>query len=426
MASSLEERIEYLFANRGSCLKEMACIFAERREEWLTQEDIINLIGQKYHNSTICSNFKKLSLPIKELDNHSYINTEVFKNNGRGRPAIRGRLSEAASKKIFTLVTPVKERPSSYFVELNKIGRVEILPMPVGKPTGPTMWLSPEDVMTLRKQKIGDKRADRLLQDIVNNKDEHFAEDFIGFKNRRPGPIPFILHRIVPEGLRKFGSDENRKTLIAGMNLVDSRQDDVRVNALEERAKKGEQTAFDDLIQVLSSDASKYARQDSAHSLGSLHDMRAVEPLAKAMLNDEYSGVRLVAAIRLGEFGYSQEFTMALKDSDSHVRQEVATILAKIGDVRAVEPLREALKDPDIGVQCAAAIALGEIGDIEAVDLLIPMLDCENESARCAAVIALGNIGDIRSIQALSKACQDPIDSVRDAAKKSFEKIKRR
>ena len=62
-----------------------------------------------------------------------------------------------------------------------------------------------------------------------------------------------------------------------------------------------------------------------------LHDIRVVEPLIKAMLNDEYSGVRCVAATTLLEFGYCHEITVALKDGNSCVRREVATILVKLG-----------------------------------------------------------------------------------------------
>lgn len=144
------------------------------------------------------------------------------------------------------------------------------------------------------------------------------------------------------------------------------------------------------------------------------------------MLNDEYSGVRSVAVTWLGQFGYRQEFTMALKDNDSYIRREVAAVLGKARDVRAVGPLREALKDPDTGVQCAAANALGEIGAIEAIDSLVPMLGSENESAQCAAATALGNIGDPKAIRPLRIACDGPNAWVRDVARKALEKIDKR
>ena len=71
------------------------------------------------------------------------------------------------------------------------------------------------------------------------------------------------------------------------MNIVDSSEDDARVLAIEAGVKRGDQEAFDELILILSNDNSKYARQDAAHSLGFLYDTRAIEPVIKAMLNDE-------------------------------------------------------------------------------------------------------------------------------------------
>jgi HEAT repeat protein len=177
---------------------------------------------------------------------------------------------------------------------------------------------------------------------------------------------------------------------------------------------------------VLSNDASKYARQYAAHSLGRLRDTRAIEPLIEAMLNDEYCGVRSVAVKRLQPFGYRQELVLALKDDSSHVRREVATVLGRTRDTRAVEPLKEALKDPDIGVQCEAAIALGEFRDIAAIDSLISVTDCNDENLRRAAAKALGNIGDPRAIQALIKASDDPNRDVRNEGKMALEKIKMR
>lgn len=202
--------------------------------------------------------------------------------------------------------------------------------------------------------------------------------------------------------------------------IVDARQDEARVHALEERAKKGEQSAFDELIQVLSSDASKYARQDAAISLGCLGDARAIEPLTKAMLNDEYSDVRSTAVRQLEPFGYCQEFAVALKDDDRGVRQAVAATLGKLGDTRAIGPLVLALRDSDIFTQTAAAIALGEIGDPKAIDALIPMVNHDNESARSAAATALGNIDDPRAISLLEEMCKDLSGNVQAVAKKSL------
>jgi hypothetical protein len=374
---------------------------------------------------------------------------------------IRGTLSQAALEKIFALVTPVEQEPVSYFSELNVKGRIEIPPLQIEE-----TYFPPEDIIRLRIQKSGKRETRRILRKSVNNKPgaqkeakleeidamaemqgmtfnatngqfckgnqlvvprgklaelyaewkclpgkespySRAADNLEILKKHHFGTFPKSQYIILDEGLRELVSDQNRVVYSMTAPIADSRADDARVLALEERAKKGEQAAFDELIQVLSSDDSQYARQDAVYSLGRLHDIRVIEALVKAMLNDEYSGVRSVAATMIREFGYRHELTMALKDIDPSVRREVARVLGQIGDSHAVESLIEALKDPDIGARCDVAIALGEIGNTCATDSLITLLDCENESVRVAAAKALGNIGDPRAIHAVKKACND-------------------
>lgn len=83
------------------------------------------------------------------------------------------------------------------------------------------------------------------------------------------------------------------------------------------------------LINDLTS-ARPQARTDAAFELGRRRDSRAVEPLIKALQQDDHEFVRAVAATALG----------------------------KIRDKRAKQPLSEALKDPETAVANAAAEAL--------------------------------------------------------------------
>ena len=485
--ASIEQRIEHLFPNRkGKDFRPIvvvASLFAERRGQWLKHADVIRLVNEKFANSTVLKAYKRLSCPLDSLNGHSFIDTESIKKVGRGGPIVRGRLSDAASEKLFSLVQPVYQEPTSC---LTWQDRTIIPPLQIGD-----KYLLPEDIINRRNQKYGEEDTRRLLNKMSNDvpgankkavqkmieklaeqqgiefnpetikvgsefqegqftKDgrivfpdgdlEHLYFEWKKFhgedkpymkaddvlKAHHFGPIPLHQYTFTDVSMRKLATDDNRTAVSAYMNLVDSNQDDARVFVLEDRAMKGDQGAFDELMQVLSSDDSKYARQGAAHSLGLLYDTRAIELLVKAMLRDESIEVRAAAVTTLGGFGYRQEFTMALKDCDSHVREEAAAILGKIGDKRAVEPLKEALKDSEINVQGAAADALGLIGDIRALDSLIPMLDCKNESCRCSAALALGNIVDTRAIQALRKACNDPWLWVCEAAKKGLEELEKK
>lgn len=132
---------------------------------------------------------------MKELEDHCYLETEVLDN--RGLP-IRARLGEAASEKLFKLVTSVIQKPSSV-----RIGRIEVPPLVMGN-----LWLPPEDMVALRKQKIGEKEADRLLRDIAEDGDV-FATKYYDLKRHNtPGPIT-QLHRLTNVGIKKFASDTN-------------------------------------------------------------------------------------------------------------------------------------------------------------------------------------------------------------------------
>jgi hypothetical protein len=518
--ATIEQRIENLFPGKkridNSTIAVVASFFAERRGQWLTQSDIITLINKRFADSTVRKAFKELSCPTASLDGHSFIDTELVKIKDVGGPIMRGRLSEAATKKIFTLVTPVNEKSPSLF---NEQYRLELPPLKIGD-----TYLPPDEIIRLRNQKSGQEYTQGLLRRmkndipgadkealqkviekmaeqqgiIFNAKDDQFKKDGrVVFpdgdlaeahykwkhllhskdepytragdvlKAHHFGPIPFHQRTLTELGMRELASDENRICCIMNILIVDSRKDIERISTITEQTLKGDEAAFDQLIQILSIDSSKYARQEAArslgylhsikeralkednaafnqqiqmrskifprdsskytmqevaHSLGNLHDTKVTESLIKSMLSDEYSGVRNIAASALGEFGYHQEFAMALKDSDRSVRIGVATILGKIKDARATEPLMESLNDSSIEVQCAACNALGEIGVSRALDSHILLLDCENASTRCAATAALGKIGGPKAVSLLRKACEDTDQLVRDRANNALKR----
>jgi HEAT repeat protein len=65
-----------------------------------------------------------------------------------------------------------------------------------------------------------------------------------------------------------------------------------------------------------------------------------------------------------------EELIRKLKDRDWWERENAATELGKLKDLRAVEPLISALKDSEWGVREAARVALIKLGK-EAVEPLI-------------------------------------------------------
>jgi HEAT repeat protein len=153
---------------------------------------------------------------------------------------------------------------------------------------------------------------------------------------------------------------------------------------------------------------------DAAEALGDLGDNRAVEPLATALKNDEFSGVRWKAAEALSKLGSPAVPVLigALRHDDDDVRWKAAIALGEIGDPQAIGPLIILLCDEDRFVKSHAALALGAIGE-PAVDPLLTALREGDGNLRWGAAIALGKIRDPRAIEPLIRALADKYENVR-------------
>lgn len=134
-----------------------------------------------------------------------------------------------------------------------------------------------------------------------------------------------------------------------------------------------------------------FVRRYAASALGTLGDVRAVEPLLQT-----------------------------LADPSDAVRMGAATALGKIGDARAVEPLLHALADSSFYVRQYTAKALGEIGDGRAVEPLLQTLRDENGDVRRRAAEALIKIG-IPSVGPLCRALKEK--QLQSTAREALEQI---
>jgi HEAT repeat protein len=198
-------------------------------------------------------------------------------------------------------------------------------------------------------------------------------------------------------------------------------------------------------IKQLTYGTSEWMRKDAARALGKIGDARAVEPLIKALKEDEVL-VSAEAARALGKIGGAravEALMKALKEDsrvhspseesqllgveDVRMREEATRALGKIGEL-AVEPLIEAIHmDPLIGLKNGrsaylyAIEALGATGDPRAVEPLISEL--ARGRGRLTAVEALGEIGDPRAVKPLIEALKDVSEFVQKAAVLALSKI---
>lgn len=136
------------------------------------------------------------------------------------------------------------------------------------------------------------------------------------------------------------------------------------------------------------------------------------------VLSTDRPEVRMAAATVLGRIGDRsavEPLTAALDDDDPRVRTRVVAALGRIGDRRANEPVEDRLDDPHPAVRREAAVALGTLGG-DVVGALIDALDDESEGVRRAAVDALGTTGSAAAVDPLVGALDDGSGAVRRAA----------
>ncbi len=134
-------------------------------------------------------------------------------------------------------------------------------------------------------------------------------------------------------------------------------------------------------------DVSFQVRRDAAESLGRLGDQAAAEPLWRA-LGDKHDWVADVAAESLGRgiaAGLNQvaiaQLTAQLKSEDSGIRRRACMVLGGMQNSRTIPLLLGALADRETRVRVAAVGALERLGDPRAVQPLRDLLSREHDES---------------------------------------------
>jgi HEAT repeat protein len=198
---------------------------------------------------------------------------------------------------------------------------------------------------------------------------------------------------------------------------------DIRKAAACILSKIGDSRAVVPLIETLN-DKDPDVRKNVVNALEILNDARAIAPLIIS-LNDPFHDVREEAAKALVQIDAPilDSLIPALKDKNPNVRAEIAKILGKKRDPRAVAPLLELLKGDEQRVHLEVINALGIIADQRAVAPLLLELHHKERDIRIYAVEALGQIGDARAIEPLLPLLQDREPDVRRKVAESLAKL---
>lgn len=181
--------------------------------------------------------------------------------------------------------------------------------------------------------------------------------------------------------LSKFKDERIIEPLLAMLHHENYK---VRETAAIELGTLGDKRAVEPLITILETDEEKrtipagfydvYAvREAAAIALGEIGDKRAIQPLIQSFA-----------------LGYG-------------LREKAVKALVRIGTASA-KSLRSVLNDSDWQVRVGAVEVLGEIKDQGAVDLLIARLKDDEDVVRYTSAAALGKIGDKRAIGPLKAA----------------------
>jgi HEAT repeat protein len=213
------------------------------------------------------------------------------------------------------------------------------------------------------------------------------------------------------ESLKQIG----RAASPALIELLNYRSTWTRKNAIELLGEFRETEAIEPLIRLLDC-PDIFAKDEAVKSLA-LIGKPAAEPLHAAMLTAKRE-IRKSAAIVLGQIADKralEPLITILKDRSEGIftrkkadkaglRADVAEALAVLGDVAAVEPLRDAVKnDPRTIVAVAAMASLVRLGDDDQLDVLHTLLKSDDPAVQFSVIQALGRVKSPKSLSYLEK-----------------------
>jgi len=147
------------------------------------------------------------------------------------------------------------------------------------------------------------------------------------------------------------------------------------------------------LIESMSSDNSELCK-NLAIVLGRIGDAKAVSPLIN-FLGHSNKDVRVYAANALWRIGEPSVIPLvsALGSTEYDIKLNAIKILGRIGDKRATRPLIGLIGDDDETIRASVVNSLGLIGDLGTIDILYNSMVNDNEFVGQYAVEALMHMG---------------------------------
>ncbi len=266
-------------------------------------------------------------------------------------------------------------------------------------------WWKEEAAIALGK--IGDKRADRPLMEVLIDKDYRVRESAVEALNqivpdwRKSKDIQEFLPAIIKSLKSKdiyignasaviLGEIGDKKAVVPLLDALSRQERFVKQEAAVSLGRIGDKLAVEGLIAALR-DPNKYVKENSARALGEIGDRRAVGPIVQMLKQEKEEQVLIAAVNSLGELK-DKRSVKALITLSNHQYQTIKAdsilALGKIGDSRAVEPIIKLLKDDDEYCRYRAVLALGLLKDNRAVGPIIHQLFEKEKDLRTDVAIS--------------------------------------
>lgn len=250
------------------------------------------------------------------------------------------------------------------------------------------------------------------------------AADILGLR-RDKTVVPILLDALTGEyytvrarAAIALGRIGDKRAIDPLLTALKDTEDDVRIGACLGLGFFKEPSTFDEITNVLLDDPKIEVRQAAAKALGNTGHPAAVPFLMEA-LRDPYwwferetaSGDLLNAIERMGDAAL-ESLIEALKDKEGAVRKFAATLLGRMGNPRAIEPLGMALYDLHHDVGKASAKALVNFG-VNSFEVLVEALEHPEMWIRIHSVDVLPKVNEPRVALVLLEMLKDPEREVR-------------
>jgi len=215
------------------------------------------------------------------------------------------------------------------------------------------------------------------------------------------------------------------QTIPGILPLLKDREDEVRMAGCTALGKFRAPSTFDEIANVLLDDSKIEVRQAAARALGDTKHPAAVPFLMEALHDSfwwyerEQAASDLLNAIEKMESAVVDPLLNALEDREGTVRKFAASLLGRLGDPRAIEPLGMALYDLHHEVGKAAAESLAKFGS-KGMDPLLEALHHPEAGIRGNVVQVLGKIQDSRVAPGLIDMLHDPERTIQKQALQSL------